>query len=89
MTTAVLELEGGRALYFAGPWHEWRREKASRALAAGKAVQRYDADIARLERFVERFRYKKSKAKQAQAKLTQIGRLVEGARRRPLPSSTR
>jgi ATP-binding cassette subfamily F protein 3 len=32
-------------------------------------------DIARLERFVERFRYKKSKAKQAQAKLTQIGRL--------------
>jgi ATP-binding cassette, subfamily F, member 3 len=75
VTTAVLELEGGRSLYFAGPWHEWRREKAGRALAAGKAVQRYDADIARLERFVERFRYKKSKAKQAQAKLTQIGRL--------------
>ncbi|HST26316.1 MAG TPA: ATP-binding cassette domain-containing protein [Gaiellaceae bacterium] len=77
MTTAVLELEGGRSLYFAGPWHEWRREKASRALAAGKAVQRYDADIARLERFVARFRYKKSKARQAQAKLTQIGRLAD------------
>jgi ATP-binding cassette, subfamily F, member 3 len=75
VTTAVLELEGGRSLYFAGPWHEWRREKASRALAAGKAVQRYDADIARLERFVARFRYKRSKAKQAQAKLTQIVRL--------------
>jgi ATP-binding cassette subfamily F protein 3 len=75
VTTAVLELEGGRSLYFAGPWHEWRREKAARALAAGKAIQRYDADIARLERFVERFRYKKTKAKQAQAKLTQIGRL--------------
>jgi len=76
VTTAVLELEGGRSLYFAGPWHEWRREKAARALAAGKAVQRYDADIARLERFVERFRYKRSKARQAQAKLTQIGRLA-------------
>ena len=75
VTTAVLELEAGRSLYFAGPWHEWRREKAARALAAGRAIQRYDADIARLERFVERFRYKKSKAKQAQAKLTQIGRL--------------
>ncbi len=75
VTTAVLELEGGRSLYFAGPWHEWRREKAARAIAAGKAVQRYEADIARLERFVERFRYKRSKAKQAQAKLTQIGRL--------------
>src|SRR6266849_5779736 len=77
VTTAVLELEGGRALYFAGPWHDWRREKASRALAAGKAVQRYDADIERLERFVARFRYKRSKAKQAQAKLTHIGRLAE------------
>jgi ATP-binding cassette subfamily F protein 3 len=75
VTTAVLELEGGRSLYFAGPWHEWRREKAARALAAGKAIQRYDADIARLERFVERFRYKKSLAKRAQAKLTHIGRL--------------
>ncbi|HEX3456076.1 MAG TPA: ABC-F family ATP-binding cassette domain-containing protein [Gaiellaceae bacterium] len=75
VTTAVLELDAGRSLYFAGPWHEWRREKAARTLAAGKAIQRYDADIARLERFVERFRYKKSKAKQAQAKLTQIGRL--------------
>src|SRR6516165_6286581 len=77
VTTAVLELEGGRSLSFAGPWHEWRREKAARALAAGKAIQRYDADIARLERFVERFRYKKSKAKQAQAKLTHIGRLEQ------------
>jgi ATP-binding cassette subfamily F protein 3 len=76
VTTAVLELEGGRSLYFAGPWHEWRREKAARALSAGKAIQRYDADIARLERFVERFRYKKSKAKQAQAKLTHIDRLA-------------
>src|SRR5438132_2071083 len=77
VTTAVLELEGGRSLYFSGPWHEWRREKASRALAAGKAIHRYDADIARLERFVARFRYKRSKAKQAQAKLTHIGRLEQ------------
>ena len=34
-----------------------------------------EEDIERLERFVARFRYKKSKARQAQAKLTQIGRL--------------
>jgi ATP-binding cassette subfamily F protein 3 len=37
-------------------------------------------DIERLERFVARFRYKKSKAKQAQAKLTQIGRLEQERR---------
>ncbi len=42
---------------------------------AQKNAARLGADIERLERFVERFRYKKSKAKQAQAKLTQIQRL--------------
>ena len=73
----MLELEGGRGLYFAGPWHQWRLERAARAQAAAKSVQRVGADIERLNRFVERFRYKKSKAKQAQAKLTQIGRLEQ------------
>jgi ATP-binding cassette subfamily F protein 3 len=75
VTTSVLELTPGGAHYFHGPWHEWRREKAERAAAAAKTVGRVSEDIERLERFVARFRYKKSKAKQAQAKLTQIGRL--------------
>jgi ATP-binding cassette subfamily F protein 3 len=77
VTTSVLELAPGGAHYFAGPWHEWRHEKASRAAAAGRTADRVSEDIARLERFVERFRYKKSKAKQAQAKLTQIARLEQ------------
>jgi len=76
VTNAVLELAGGRSLYFAGPWSKWRLEKAARAQQAEKTIGRLDADIARLERFVERFRYKKNKAKQAQAKLTHIGRLA-------------
>jgi ATP-binding cassette subfamily F protein 3 len=75
VTNAVLELSGGRSAYFAGPWSAWRREKAARALHAEKTIGRLDVDIARLERFVERFRYKKTKAKQAQAKLTHIDRL--------------
>jgi ATP-binding cassette, subfamily F, member 3 len=75
VTTATLELEAGRSTYFAGPWHAWRREKAERARHAEKTAKRISEDIARLERFVERFRYKKSKAKQAQAKLTHISRL--------------
>jgi ATP-binding cassette, subfamily F, member 3 len=75
VTNGVLELSGGRSIYFAGAWHAWRIEKAARASAADKTADRLNVDIARLERFVERFRYKKNKAKQAQAKLTQIGRL--------------
>ena len=49
VTTAVLELEGGRGLYFSGPWHQWRLERAARAQAAAKSVQRVGADIERLE----------------------------------------
>ena len=75
VTTGVLELEAGRSLFFPGPWHVWRLEKAARAAHAAKTAERVGVDIVRLERFVERFRYKKSKAKQAQAKLTQIKRL--------------
>jgi ATP-binding cassette, subfamily F, member 3 len=77
VTNGVLELAGGRSLYFKGPWHAWRREKVARALHAQKALDRLEDDIARLERFVERFRAKKNKAKQAQAKLTHIGRLEQ------------
>src|SRR5206468_10425532 len=78
--TSVLELEAGRGRFFPGPWHAWRRERAARMLHAQKEVERAQGDIARLERFVERFRYKKSKAKQAQAKLTQIDRLEQERR---------
>jgi ATP-binding cassette subfamily F protein 3 len=91
VTTATLELEAGRGTFFAGPWHAWRREKAERAAHAQKTAHRLAEDIARLERFVERFRYKKTKAKQAQAKLTQIGRLEQerGAARSEVALLTR
>jgi len=91
VTTAVLELSPGGAHFFAGPWHEWRLEKAARAAAAERTAERVSEDIARLERFVARFRYKKSKARQAQAKLTQIGRLEKErtAARGELESLTR
>ena len=80
VTTAVLELGGPKPFFFDGPWHAWRREKAARASAAATQLDRVSDDIERLERFVARFRYKKSKAKQAQAKLSQIGRLEKERR---------
>jgi ATP-binding cassette, subfamily F, member 3 len=77
--TSVLELELGRARYFKGPWHAWRAEQAARELAAGRDTARREAEIARMERFVERFRYKATKARQAQSKLKGIERLKRGA----------
>ena len=45
--TAVLELEGGRARFFKGTWHAWRKEKAARELALGRAIEKQEAEIAR------------------------------------------
>ncbi|HEX3174896.1 MAG TPA: ABC-F family ATP-binding cassette domain-containing protein [Solirubrobacterales bacterium] len=73
--TSVLELEAGRGRFFAGPWHAWRKEQAAREIARGKAVARQQAEIARMERFVERFRYKATKARQAQSRLKQIDKI--------------
>jgi ATP-binding cassette, subfamily F, member 3 len=75
--TAVLELEAGRGRFFAGTWHQWRREKAARELALGRAIERQQAEIERLEQFVTRFRAG-TRAKQAQSrakKLSKIDRL--------------
>ncbi len=77
--TSVLELEAGRARYFSGPWHAWRKEQAARQVALGKAIERQQAEIARMERFVERFRYKATKARQAQSRLKQIDRVRQDA----------
>jgi len=77
--TSVLELEAGRGRYFSGPWHAWRTEQAAREIALGKAIERQQAEIARMERFVERFRYKATKARQAQSRLKQIERIKADA----------
>jgi ATP-binding cassette, subfamily F, member 3 len=95
--TAVLELYGGvggtssRSRFFAGTWHAWRREQAAREIALGKAIDKQQAEIARMERFVERFRYKATKARQAQSrlkKLSKIERIEPGPFRAPRDAAT-
>jgi ATP-binding cassette subfamily F protein 3 len=84
--TAVLELEAGRGRYFKGTWHAWRREKAARELALGRAIEKQEAEIARLERFVDRFRAG-TRARQAQSrvkKLQKMERVLVGSRGKAL-----
>ena len=77
--TAVLELEGGRSRFFPGPWHAWRKEKAARELALGRAIERQEAEIARLERFVTRFRAG-TRARQAQSRAKKLDKAKRIAR---------
>ncbi len=73
--TAVLELEAGRTRFFAGTWHQWRREQAAREIALGKAIESQKAEIERMERFIERFRYKATKARQAQSRVKKLAKM--------------
>jgi ATP-binding cassette subfamily F protein 3 len=73
--TAVLELEATRSRFFAGTWHQWRREQAAREMALGKAIDKQQAEIERMEHFIERFRYKATKAKQAQSRVKKLNKI--------------
>ena len=72
--TSVLELEAGRARFFKGTWHAWRAEKAQRELALGRAIEKQQAEIAKLERFVDRFRAG-TRAKQAQSRQKKLDKI--------------
>jgi ATP-binding cassette subfamily F protein 3 len=84
--TSVLELEAGRGRFFPGPWHAWRREQAARELALGRAIERQQAEIERLERFVTRFRAG-TRARQAQSRAKQLSKM-ERINRAPSDSAS-
>jgi ATP-binding cassette subfamily F protein 3 len=84
--TSVLELEAGRGRFFPGPWHAWRRERAARELALGRAIERQQAEIERLERFVSRFRAG-TRARQAQSRVKRLER-IQRLERAPTDGAT-
>jgi ATP-binding cassette subfamily F protein 3 len=73
--TSVLEIEAGRAKFFAGTWHNWRKEQAAREIALGKSIAKQEAQIARMEDFVRRFSAKATKAKQAQSRVKALDKI--------------
>jgi ATP-binding cassette subfamily F protein 3 len=85
--TSVLEIEAGRAKFFPGTWHQWRREQAAREMALGKAIEKQQAEIARMEDFVRRFSAKATKAKQAQSRVKALDK-IERIERDPTDTRT-
>ncbi|WP_026911534.1 ribosomal protection-like ABC-F family protein [Patulibacter minatonensis] len=85
--TSVLEIEAGRAKFFPGTWHAWRREQAAREIALGKSIAKQEAQIARMEDFVRRFSAKATKAKQAQSRVKALDK-IEKITRDPTDNRT-
>lgn len=73
----VYEIEYGAITKYTGNYADFERQKKVNYEKQLKDYEYQQAEIKRLMRVVERFRYKASKAKMAQAKLKQIEHMVK------------
>lgn len=71
----ILHLERGRLTLYKGTYSSFEEQRAARELLDAKQVKRQEAERARLQAFVNRFKAKASKARQAQSRVKMLERL--------------
>lgn len=71
----ILHLEDRKLTYYTGPYDTFAATRAARLAAAESENKKAEARRAHLQSFVDRFRYKASKAVQAQARLKMIEKI--------------
>ena len=75
MVRGIVELDRGRLTEFPGGYDDYLDARETRRLAQEEAAKHQAKDIARVTRFVERFRYKSTKAKQVQSRLKALDKI--------------
>ena len=71
----ILHLEGGKLTLYSGGYDRFERTRRERALQNEKLRARQQAQRAHIQAFIDRFRYKATKAKQAQSRIKMLERL--------------
>ncbi len=74
---AIVHLDGGKLAMTPGGFSEFVRIKTERALQQSRAAERAAAQRAHMQAFVDRFRAKATKARQAQSRLKALERLPQ------------
>jgi ATP-binding cassette subfamily F protein 3 len=77
MVTEIAELQHGALTIYPGNYSEYEAGREERAELLGREQEKIDAERKHLEKFVERFRYKASKATQAQSRLKRLEKLED------------
>src|SRR5882757_5794290 len=74
---AIAHLDKGKLSLTPGGFDEFVRIRTERAMQQTRAAERVAAERAHIQSFVDRFRYKASKARQAQARIKALERLPQ------------
>ncbi|MEM7696207.1 MAG: ABC-F family ATP-binding cassette domain-containing protein [Pseudomonadota bacterium] len=75
----ILHVDNGRLVAYRGNYSAFEKERRARADAVARAREKADAERAHMQAFVDRFRYKASKAKQAQSRLKKLSKMAPPA----------
>jgi ATP-binding cassette, subfamily F, member 3 len=71
----ILHLEHGKLTLYRGSYSSFEEQRATRAMLDAKHVKRQEAERKRLQAFVDRFKAKASKARQAQSRVKMLERM--------------
>lgn len=74
---AIAHLDKGKISVTPGGFDEFVRIRTERAMQQARAAERVVAERAHIQSFIDRFRYKASKARQAQARIKALERLPQ------------
>ena len=72
---AILHLEDRKLTFYQGPYDQFARQRAERLAQAEAMAKKQESRRAHLQSYVDRFRYKADKAKQAQSRLKALARM--------------
>ncbi len=73
--THIVHIEFQRIALYTGNYSSFEQQRAAKLAGQQSAYIKQQRDIAHMHKFVERFRYKASKARQAQSRLKALARL--------------
>jgi ATP-binding cassette subfamily F protein 3 len=72
---SIVHLDRGKMTYYSGGYDSFDRQRREAMILQEKAKEKQDAQRKHMQAFVDRFRYKASKARQAQARLKMLERM--------------
>src|SRR5262245_127399 len=71
----ILHLDGGRLTLYRGGYSSFEEQRATREMLDARQAKRQEAERKRLQAFVDRFKAKASKARQAQSRVKMLERM--------------